>query len=261
MPRSSGVIALVLTLIVALAAASAAAAGNGHGAGPNEPVRPDTDVKVKAPKDKRNVPGLDAAAPAVTAVSAATATTPLGTVRTYVLVNYVTNGIFGSAFTLKGVGEHSEVWVQNNTTFPAGDCRNDDASRLAVTQEQIDYFVHEFDTTIWPRESEVFSVAPPNDGTESTAAQQFFGNPDYFVGDGNRTVILVMNIRDSNYYARTTRTGSATSSASTTAPSATTPTGTSSRSTRTTGSTGSARTRRTTRCRATRASPRPRSRS
>ena len=199
MPRSSGVIALVLALAVALAAASAAAAGNGHGLGPNDPVRPNTDANIKGPKNKKDVPGVADAAPAVTAVAAATATTPVGTVRSYVLVNYVTNGLFASAFTLKGVGEHSEVWVQNNTTFPAGDCRNDDASRLAVTQEQVDYFVHEFDTNIYPKESETFSVAPSHDGTHSPFAG-VFGNADYFVGDGNRTVILVMNIRDSNYF-------------------------------------------------------------
>src|SRR5215216_6545899 len=56
MPRSSGVIALALA--VALAAASAAAGGNGRGLGPNEPVPPNTDVKIKGPKNKKDVPGI-----------------------------------------------------------------------------------------------------------------------------------------------------------------------------------------------------------
>ena len=200
MPRSSGVIALVLTIAVALAVAGTAAGGNGRGLGPDHPVPANVDVKVKEPKGKKNWPGIEDAAPSATALSAATATTPVGTVRSWVVINYRTNAPFLSNFTLKGVGEHSEVWVQNNPTFPAGDCRNDDPSRLAVTQEQVDYFVQQFDTNIFPKESATFSVAPPHDGTQTPYGQILFGDPNYYVGDGNRTVILVMNIRDDNYY-------------------------------------------------------------
>src|SRR3954466_9307585 len=80
MPRGSSVIAFVLAVTAALFVAATATAGNGRGVGPNEAAPPNTDVKVKEPKGKRNWPGIAEAAAPATAVSAATATTPLNTV-------------------------------------------------------------------------------------------------------------------------------------------------------------------------------------
>lgn len=186
-----GVGAAALAVGVLLVAAGTAAAGNG---GVGEPRTPNVDVKVKTPPKewlKPAGPGLRAAiAPALAASQ------PVGTVRPWVAVDYTTNTPYLTNFTLKGVGDHVEVWVQNNQNYPAGDCRNDDASRLLITQTQVDYFVHEFDTKIYPVESQVFSVPPSHDGSQALLG----GGPFNFSGDGNKIVVLVMNIRDESFH-------------------------------------------------------------
>jgi hypothetical protein len=97
-------------------------------------------------------------------------------------------------FTLRAVGEHIEVWVQDDTTFPDGDCRND-GERNMVTDAQVQYLVNQFDTNIYPKESAVFSVPRSRDGSSALA-----GPPGYFAGDGDKIVTLVENVRDENYY-------------------------------------------------------------
>ncbi|WP_410962390.1 hypothetical protein, partial [Salmonella sp. SAL4355] len=63
-------------------------------------------------------------------------------------------------FTLRAIGEHVEIWVQSHTadaqgvsgtSFLPGDCRN---NRVTVTNAQLASMVHEFDTNMYPKESE-----------------------------------------------------------------------------------------------------------
>jgi hypothetical protein len=199
MPRRAGVVAAFATIATLVLAAAASAAGGADGPGRGGSEHVSQHAKVKTPNGKR-WEGLDAAPTGTAVTAAATGTTPVGTIRAWPAVNYVTNAPFLTNFTLRGVGDHVEVWVQNNQTFPAGDCRNADPNRLLITQPQVDYFVHEFDTNIYPTESDVFSVPPSHDGTNSTLALPVFGDPAYYSGDGNRIVTLVMNIRDTNYF-------------------------------------------------------------
>ncbi len=112
---------------------------------------------------------------------------------------------FFTTFTLKAIGDHIEIWVQNNLSFPAGDCRNDGV-RNVVTQTQLDSFVHEFDTNIYPKESSAFSVPPDRDGSDAQLPE-ILGQPnalgitpDYYEGVGNKIVTLISNVRDDNYY-------------------------------------------------------------
>src|SRR5690606_27500776 len=44
-------------------------------------------------------------------------------------------------YTLRGVGKHGEVWVQNDLAFPAGDPR----PTPVITDEQVAYLLQEFD--------------------------------------------------------------------------------------------------------------------
>lgn len=117
-------------------------------------------------------------------------------------------------YVLRGVGVHTEVWVQQDLDFPAGDCRNDGV-RNVVTDHQVQDLVSAFDTTIYPRESRAFSVAPDRDGSHEADVGygaplwQLLGNgrPDYYQGDGAKTVTLVSNSRDANYYDPTSPAG------------------------------------------------------
>jgi hypothetical protein len=139
----------------------------------------------------------------------AAADPPLGTVR----IMPVLDDEFGTyrlrPFTLRALGQHIEVWVQQGvvdgflegtTDFPAGDCRND-GDRNVVTDAQIAGLMSEFDNNIYPKESATFSVPPTRDGTNDAQLPGLIGFPDdYYAGDGNKIVTLISNVRDSNYY-------------------------------------------------------------
>jgi hypothetical protein len=105
-------------------------------------------------------------------------------------------------YTLKAIGTHGEVWVADNLNFPTGDCRNDGV-RNVISQAQVDYLLAEFDTKIWPKEAQVFSTAPDRNGANETIRDLVPPNIAALMhpeGAGNRTVILIDNVRDDNYY-------------------------------------------------------------
>jgi Immune inhibitor A peptidase M6 len=105
-------------------------------------------------------------------------------------------------YTLRAIGTHAEVWVANNLNFPTGDCRNDGV-RNVVTQAQVDYLLDEFDTNIFPKESAAFSVAPDRDGTNeviTSLVPEEIAALMHPQGAGDRTVVLIDNVRDENYF-------------------------------------------------------------
>ncbi|MBD0324534.1 MAG: immune inhibitor A, partial [Aldersonia sp.] len=130
--------------------------------------------------------------------------TPVGTVRAWRTSDNLTGEFFFRDYQLRGLGDHIEVWVAvgpatshgvtaSGLDFPPGDCRNDGV-RNVITQQQVDYFVNQFETNIYPKESAVFSVPEERNGT----------NADPRAGDttggGDNIVTLVENIRDDNFY-------------------------------------------------------------
>jgi hypothetical protein len=101
-------------------------------------------------------------------------------------------------YELKKVGKYIEIWVATDTAFPdPKDCRNV-LGLTDVTDKQLTNFANEFDKVIYPALSGtpdkpgVLSIPPYMDGTEGSS-------PDY-KGDGDRIVVLVDNIRDTNFY-------------------------------------------------------------
>jgi Immune inhibitor A-like, MAM domain len=123
-------------------------------------------------------------------------------------------GLYVKTYTLRGVGEHIEIWVADELAFPAGDCRNtvDNGALVTITDAQVRSFVDEFDTNMYPKESAAFSVAPDRDGSKAVldnilsdkTASKKKGDAripsSYYVGDGAKTVTLVDNVRDANFY-------------------------------------------------------------
>jgi len=140
--------------------------------------------------------------------------TAIGGTKTWLVLNEEQD-YAPATYVLRAVGRHSEVWVQQDLDFPPGDCRNDGV-RNVVTDAQVQDMVTAFDTTIYPWESKAFSVAPDRNGTleadvgYGAPMWQVLGggNPDYYKGDGNKTVTLVSNSRDANYYNPTSPDGS-----------------------------------------------------
>jgi Immune inhibitor A peptidase M6 len=137
---------------------------------------------------------------------AAAATAAVGDVAEWLALDDFNGRLYLKTYKLMGDGEHIQIWVASDAagnealSFPAGDCRNTmgGGAAITVTQAQVDSFVSEFDTNMFPKESEAFSVAPDRDGTNGDFGQD---------GPGNKTVTLVDNVRDSNYFAPTTPDG------------------------------------------------------
>lgn len=112
----------------------------------------------------------------------------VGTQRTFVVIRYP-SGYTLRNFTLRAVGTYGEVWVANDLKYPAGDPRNP----VTVTDAQIDYILNQFDTNMYPTETEFFGSPTSHDGTNALLP---FGYAD----GSDRVIILVDNIRDESYY-------------------------------------------------------------
>ena len=105
-------------------------------------------------------------------------------------------------YTLRGVGDKIEVWVANDTAFPAGDCRNADPEHRPRSP-----------TRRWPTWSTSSTPTcsrrrPRPSARRRTATAptpsprpDANGNGGVYTGDGDKTVALIDNVRDDNFYS------------------------------------------------------------
>lgn len=122
---------------------------------------------------------------------AATAGTPaVGTTREWLGLDDVAGKYYKKNYTLRAVGRHIEVWLADDISFPATDCRK---GSTVVTDAQIAELIKDFDGTIYPKETAAFSTPPNRDGSNPAMDGDF-------TGDGDKTVTLIDNIRDDNYF-------------------------------------------------------------
>lgn len=124
---------------------------------------------------------------------AAAETPPVGTVRNWLALDDYQGVIYLKPYTLRGVGDNIEVWVANDTEFPEGDCRQQIPNSTVITDAQVNRLISEFDTNMYPKSIAAFSTPPERDGTNAELAGDF-------TGAGNRTVTLIDNVRDDNFY-------------------------------------------------------------
>jgi hypothetical protein len=129
----------------------------------------------------------------------------VGDEKFWLAIDFVGGFLYLKEYTLRGLGNNSEVWVASDsddvstdTDFPDGDCRN--GERTEITDEQVDYLIDQFDNNILPKESDTFSVAPDIDGSNAVLPGLVGLPADYYEGDGDKTVVLVDNVRDENFY-------------------------------------------------------------
>lgn len=128
--------------------------------------------------------------PQPTARHAPALTPAVGTVRSWVGLDDTDDDLYRKDYTLRAVGRHIEVWVANDIAFPTGDCRKNSTE---VTDAQVSDLVTQFDDNIYPKETAAFSTPPDRAGASP-------GMDGDFSGDGDKTVTLVDNIRDDNYF-------------------------------------------------------------
>ncbi|MEU6998083.1 hypothetical protein [Nonomuraea sp. NPDC046570] len=131
---------------------------------------------------------------------AAGTTPPVGTVRQWLARDDAQGTLYRKNYTLRGVGAKIEVWVANDLAFPAGDCRLQIPTTTEVTDAQVASLVSEFDTNMFPKETAAFSTPPDRDGSNSTVPPDANGNGGVYTGDGDKTVALIDNVRDDNFY-------------------------------------------------------------
>jgi len=127
-------------------------------------------------------------------------TPPVGTVRQWLGLDDFMGRIYRKDYTLRGSGNNIEVWVANDLAFPAGDCRLQIPTSTVVTDAQVASLVNEFDNNMYPKETVAFSTPPDRDGTNAILGPDANGNGGVYTGGGNKTVTLVDNVRDDNFY-------------------------------------------------------------
>ncbi|MEV4318801.1 hypothetical protein [Actinocrispum sp. NPDC049592] len=131
---------------------------------------------------------------------AAASTPPVGTVRQWLGSDDFNGRNYRKDYTLRGIGNKIEVWVANDRAFPAGDCRAQVPGSTDITDAQVNELISEFDNNMYPKETATFSTPPDRDGTHSTIPPDANGNGGVYTGDGDKTVALLDNIRDDNFY-------------------------------------------------------------
>jgi hypothetical protein len=200
----AGLVVTSLALLVALATGvgTAAAAGRANGNGVKD-VGSNYKLGKKLAISKQESERVSGQPPQGNA--------KVGSVRTWLGLDDFKNSIYLKNYTLRGVGDHIEVWVANDLAFPdhngKPDCRNT-LGLTTVTDEQIQSFINEFDSNILPKESEAFSVAPARDGHKAVLPTLIPNLPSSeYKGEGDNTVVLIDNVRDANYYEPTSDDG------------------------------------------------------
>lgn len=99
----------------------------------------------------------------------------------------VPNGIFVDDFQLMAIGQIAEVWVQVDMSFP------DSRDTPVITAEDAEWFLNEFETNIYPIDTEYFGTPDFHDGSNALLG-------DAYYEPNGRNVILISNIRDEAYY-------------------------------------------------------------
>jgi immune inhibitor A len=115
----------------------------------------------------------------------------------WAMADFYTGYYIFTYFKLRAIGAHTEVWVRcfygngsDRLGWPAGDPR----PTPIVTDEQINYLINQFESNIYPKDTQYFGQPGFRNGTY---AQSPYGN---YEDDNGRDVILVSNIGDENYY-------------------------------------------------------------
>jgi len=196
--RAAAAAILVLPLITALPATQAVAAPDRQVS--SSDTREVTHENINLDGKTVQVPKKYEAKATAKAKAAAATTPPVGTVRQWLGNDDQLQRDYRKDYTLRGVGNKIEVWVANDRAFPAGDCRAQVPGTTDVTDAQVQELINEFDTNMYPKETAAFSTPPDRDGTHAQLGPDANGNGGVYTGAGDKTVTLVDNVRDDNYY-------------------------------------------------------------
>jgi hypothetical protein len=199
MRRVALAVAALVAIALVPAAAPAAPRANVRSAGP--------DVREIDRKTHRDLVVSPAEAREIRASARNDRVPPVvGEERVWLALDNTLGAIYPKAYTLRGIGEHIEVWVASDEDdvssgidYPEGDCRNDGV-RNVISDADVQYLIDEFDENMYPVESAAFSVPPERNGANALLARTLGLPRSYYRGPGDRIVALVDNVRDDNFY-------------------------------------------------------------
>lgn len=116
---------------------------------------------------------------------------------------YYVNGYGTSSFIefeKRGEGSLVEVWVATDLSFPEGDPRNDVPSKITIYDWQVDYLITEYETVIYPIESQYFGIPTFHDGSNSLFEAWEY---PFFEDVDGKLMIMVWNMVDDSYFDST----------------------------------------------------------
>jgi len=119
--------------------------------------------------------------------------------RIWLILNDYLGQYQATYFNLVAEGPRTQIWVQANLAWPAGDPR----TTPVITCEQAQYLLGEFENNIYPVETEFFAAPDLHDGSYAYLPSLLGLPADYYYDASGRQVVLVSNIRDENYYDST----------------------------------------------------------
>lgn len=159
-------------------------------------VRMDIGPQVRAMQPNKAI--VDAAASEVSGRYGSADVYDIGAVEKYYVDGYGTKNFVD--FEKRGEGSIVEVWVATDLSFPEGDPRNDIASKITIYDWQVAAIIEEFETVIYPVESQYFGTPAFHDG--SSALFKDWGYP-YMEDAAGKLMIMVFNMVDNSYYDST----------------------------------------------------------
>jgi hypothetical protein len=115
---------------------------------------------------------------------------PIGALANFVYANFYTGTYGARAFQLMSIGVNCEIWVATSLAWPAGDPR----ALPVILPNELAFLTNEFDNLIYPTDVAYFGAPAVRDGNGAG-----YGPAGYYNGS-TRVIVLVMNIRDQNYY-------------------------------------------------------------
>lgn len=134
------------------------------------------------------------------AAAAALAGTPLADctldTKIFLILNDFSGQYQATFFNLVAQSDLTQIWVQANLAWPAGDPR----PTPVIYCEQAAYMVTEFDQKIYPKEIDFFGEPDFLDGSNAYLPSLLGVPSDYYYDEGGRQIVLVSNVRDDNYY-------------------------------------------------------------
>jgi hypothetical protein len=123
----------------------------------------------------------------------------VGDIRTWLAYDD-TSGYYLKDFVLRGANKTAELWTALDLLYPEGDCRNDDPARVLVSDAQVAYLLEQFANTIRPIDTAWFGEPNQRTGTNGALPGLLGISDRAYKNNQGRDVILVDNVRDTNFY-------------------------------------------------------------